>query len=540
MKVVTPAQMGKIDRTTINEYGIPSIVLMENAAIKVVEEIEKTLDVISCKKILIFAGKGNNGGDAFAVARHLFNKGADIIVYIVADRNSIKGDAAINLTILDKMGVETIEILEDTQLKTQLASADLIIDGIFGTGLKGKIKGIASQIINMINASSKTVISIDIPSGISGTTGEVSGTSIKANKTVTFAFPKVGLILYPGCEYAGELVVVDIGIPYKVMDGMDIKTNIISSKMISRHISKRDKQTNKGDYGRVLIISGSKGMTGAGCLTARAAHRSGAGLVYLAVPESLATIYGASLTETIIISLKDEGNGCNEDKDCNKGKDCNKDKDCNKGKGYIMPESIKLIEKQMKGKDVIAIGPGLSVNNSTIEFVHRIVEQSTIPLVLDADALNAIAYDVSILKKLKTTAIVTPHPGEMARLTGKTVEDIQKDRINTAKEFACKWKVITVLKGWRTIIALPDETIYINLTGNPGMATAGTGDVLTGIIASLIAQGIHPDYAACTGVYIHGLAGDMAASKIGEYGIIASDLIEEIPYAIKVCNKNIQ
>ena len=530
MKVVTPAQMNEIDKIAINEYGIPGIVLMENAALKVVEEIENALGVVSCKKILIFAGRGNNGGDAFAVARHLFNKGAAVNVYIIADRNSINGDAAVNLDILDKIGIETVEINGTCnkngicnkngtcnikegelikQLKMQLAFTDLVVDGIFGTGLKGEIKGITCEIIKIINDSSKTVISIDIPSGVNGTTGEVSGVCIKASKTVTFALPKIGLVLYPGCVYSGELVVADIGIPLKVMGSMDIKTSIIDRKMIPQWIPKRDKQTNKGDYGRVLIISGSKGMTGAGCLTARAAHRSGAGLVYLAVPESLGAIYGSSLTETITILLKDEG------------------------RGYILPENIELIEKHMEGKDVIAIGPGLSINNSTVEIVRRIVEYSTVPLVLDADALNAAAYDVSILKRLKTTAVVTPHPGEMARLTGKTTEQIQKDRINTAKEFACKWNVITVLKGWRTIIALPDGTIYINCTGNPGMATAGTGDVLTGLIAGFIAQGIQPHYAACAGVYIHGLAGDLAASKIGEHGIIASDLIDEIPYVIK-------
>ncbi len=551
MKVVTPTQMNNIDGITINEYGIPGIVLMENAALKVVDEIEKTLGIISCKKILIFAGKGNNGGDAFAVARHLFNKGAEISVYIIADRNSIKGDAAVNLMILDKMGVETFdtgksseigdtietiesgEIVENAendkasetvelnktcnmkerelirQLKMQLESTDLIVDGIFGTGLKGKIKGIASQIINMINASSKKVISVDIPSGVNGTTGEVSDICIKADKTVTFALPKIGLILYPGCDYTGELVVADIGIPLKAIYSMDIKTNIIDKNMISQWIPKRDKQTNKGDYGRVLIISGSKGMTGAGCLTAKSAHRSGAGLVYLAVPESLGAIYSSSLTETITIPLKDEG------------------------RGYIIMENIELIKKQMEGKDVIAVGPGLSLNSSTIEAVHWIVEHSTVPLVLDADALNALARNVLLLKKLKTAAVITPHPGEMARLTGKTIEQVQKDRINVAKEFAYKWNVITVLKGWRTVIALPDETIYINLTGNPGMATAGTGDVLTGLIAGFIAQGIRPDYAACVGVYIHGLAGDMAASRIGEHGIIASDLMEEIPIAMK-------
>jgi hydroxyethylthiazole kinase-like uncharacterized protein yjeF len=566
MQVATPLQMREIDRKAITEYGIPGIVLMENAALQVVREIERMLGEVAGKKILVFAGKGNNGGDAFAVARHLYNKGARIGLCVLACRNSIKGDAAVNLAIIEKMGIEMVEIIgtgnndnneskdsndnkkdagngdnrgntgncpgkdsmrEDTENKTKylkgiqyaknwLAMADLVVDGIFGTGLKGEITGVGAEIIKLINSYSKPVISIDIPSGINGETGDVCGVCIKASKTVTFGLPKIGLILFPGCEYAGELIVADIGIPPEVLGGMGIKIHIIEKKTVASMIPARERQTNKGDYGKVLIISGSRGMTGAGCLAARAAHRAGAGLVYLAVPGSLLPVYGASLTETIVIPVEDQG------------------------KGHIVLDGVVFLEKQMEGKDVIAAGPGLSVNEGTIGFISRIIESSTLPLVLDADALNAIAHDVSVLKRLKTTAVITPHPGEMARLTGKSTDQVQRDRVNMAREFASKWGVITVLKGFRTVVALPDETIYINLTGNPGMATAGTGDVLTGIIAGLIAQGIKPEDAAVAGVYLHGLAGDIAAFKKGEYGLVASNLVDEIPGAIMeiVDNRN--
>lgn len=572
MFIATPSQMGEIDRRAISEYGIPGIVLMENAAIKVVEEIEKTVGNVSSKKILVFAGKGNNGGDAFAVVRHLFNKGASVFTYILGDRNSIKGDAVVNLNILDKIGVPIVEIstvkisnsevketgagitgngivgtyvigtntagiagigvtdtniagvaganvagtrVADTnvagiieQLKKELVSTDLIVDGIFGTGLKGEVKGIIAEVINIINSSGKTVVSIDIPSGLNGETGEVLGVCVRATKTVTFAYPKPGLILHPGCEYTGELIIADISIPARIAGEMGLKMNLLDGETVARWIPKRPNNTNKGDYGRILIIGGSKGMIGACRLCARAAHRTGAGLVYMAVPESLYPVYAASLTETIAIPFDDGGKGC------------------------LSKESIDLLEKQIQGKDVIAAGPGLSVNEDTVEIVRWLVKNLQVPLVLDADALNAISHDASILKELKATAVITPHPGEFARLTGKSISEIQKDRINAAKEFACKWNVITVLKGFRTVVALPDGTVYINPTGNPGMATAGTGDVLTGIIAGLIAQGKEPAYAACAGVYLHGLAGDRVATRIGEHGLIAGDLIEEIPHAI--------
>jgi len=521
MKVVKPEQMSEIDKIAIEKYGIPGIILMENAALKVVEEIDKTIGCISGKKAVIFAGKGNNGGDAFAVARHLFNRGAFVTIYIIGSIDSIKGDAAVNLGILNKMGLKPVELDKpETQefkethkliiknLTLSLNYTDIVIDGIFGTGLRGEITGIAKHIISTVNSSGKAVISIDIPSGINGSSGEIMGTCIKADKTISFGLPKIGLITHPGCEYTGEIVIADIGIPKAVIESIDIKTHVIDKDIALPIIPKRTNQSNKGDYGRTLIITGSTGMTGAGCLAAGAALRAGAGLVYLGVPSSLAYIYNTVVKEAITVSMDDLG------------------------KGYISSGIINTFERYIEGKDVIAVGPGLSVNEDIFRIVSWLIENSYIPLVLDADALNAVAKDVSILGKLRAPAVITPHPGEMARLMGTSIAEVQRDRIKAAGDFALRWNVITVLKGWHTVVALPDGRIFINTCGNPGMATAGTGDVLTGLIAGLMAQKLKPEDAAVVGVFIHGTAGDWVAGRIGEHGLIAGDLVEEIPYVM--------
>lgn len=524
MKIAKPEQMAKIDKIAIEKYKIPSIVLMENAALCVLKEIKKTLNGLCSKKVVIFAGKGNNGGDAFAIARHLHNKGALVNIFLLGDVETIKGDARINLEILRKMGVVPTEINSHytninymTNMMLFISEADIIIDGILGTGLKGKVKDITKDIIKIINESEKYILSIDIPSGLNGNTGEVMGECVKADKTVTFVLPKVGLFLYPGCEHAGEIIVADIGIPTQIIDSIDdpINNYILNSDVFSDLVPNRCKQTNKGDFGRAFIITGSPGMTGAGCLSAKAALRTGAGLVYIGVPLSLAHIYNIALAEAITISLNDW------------------DGTANSKRGYLTLECIQELSEQIKNKNVIAIGPGLSKNKDIFGIVDWLIENSTVPLVLDADALNAISYDISILSKLKVNAVITPHPGEMSRLCGISVDEIQNNRIEIAREFACRWKVITVLKGWRTVIAFPDGTVFINTSGNPGMATAGTGDVLTGIITGLIAQGLTPEQAAVAGTFMHGIAGDRVSNRLGEHGLIAGDIVEEIPYVTR-------
>ena len=520
MKVVTPKQMNEMDRLSIDHIGIPGIVLMENAALSVVNEILKTIGDAAGKKITIFAGKGNNGGDAFAVARHLYNICAEVFIYVTVSKNQITKDAAINLSILEKMGATVTELSDPSaavpqieesvlmDLQNNIKTSEIIIDGIFGTGLKGEVGGLSAKIIELINNSGKYVIAIDIPSGICAESGQVLGVGVKAHKTVTFAFPKIGEVIHPGCEYAGELIVSDIGIPRIISENIGIKIQTTEKMQVSALLPGRSKNTNKSDYGKALIITGSTGMTGAGCLTADACLRTGAGLVYLGVPSSLTAIYETAIMETITIPLED------------------------RGLGYLGKNSISPLMDSLDKFNVIAAGPGLSMQTDVLEVIKAIITNCKVPLVLDADALNALSKDVSILENKKAEIIITPHPGEMSRLTGRSTREIQENRISIAEEFSSKYGVITVLKGSKTIIASPDGTIYINQTGNPGMATGGTGDVLTGIIAGLVGQDLKPFDASAVGVYLHGLAGDNVVKIKGIHGLKASDLVEELPHTI--------
>lgn len=512
MKVATPEQMRKTDECAINVYGIPGMLLMENAACAVAAEALSMMGGSEGRTVVVAAGRGNNGGDAFAAARLLYSKGASVRVYMMGKKAGLSGDALINMEILERIGVKIIELADSdglTGFSEELAAADLILDGMFGTGLSRDITGFAAEIIKTINASGKPVLSIDIPSGIDGSDGSIRGICVKADVTVTFCMPKLGLVLSPGCEYAGRLVTADIGIPPCVLDKQDIRNWIIDSEMVSDIIPRRKADSNKGDYGRALIITGSTGMTGSGCLASVSALRAGAGLVYTAVPESLAGIYASKLTEPIVIPLKDNG------------------------EGRLLASCTDMIASALEKMDVAAIGPGLTLSEEIREIVEFVIINSKIPLIIDADALNAISADTSVLKKLKTKAVLTPHPGEMARLTGKSIKEVQSDRVGTARRFAEEFGVTVVLKGNRTVVALADGRLFINTTGNAGMATAGTGDVLTGVITGIAAQGVPAEDAAVAGVYLHGLAGDACANYKGMHGIVAGDLADILPITIR-------
>lgn len=508
MKIATPVQMREIDRISIDKYGIPGILLMENAALRVAEESLKLLEGTNGRKTAIFAGKGNNGGDAFAVARHLFNRGIDVHVYTLCKAEDLPYDARINRDIISRMGIPEI-LVTDVDCIDDLSYCDIIIDGIFGTGFRGKAEGLAAAVISLINKSEKPVLSIDVPSGLDSLTGRAEGACIKACRTVALGLPKLGMTIYPGLDMCGEIVVADIGIPAAAVEQAGLKYSLIDRDMVRDIFPARYSDTNKADYGKLLLLTGSAGMTGSGCLAARAAYRSGAGLVYMGVPASLSHIYDQSVTEAVTLSLADDGDGY-----------------FNESAADILPEII-------ADKDAVAIGPGLSTKKGAYGIVAKLVEKAQIPIVIDADGLNAAARDVSLLGRLKTEAVLTPHPGEMSRLTGMTIKEVQQDRIGCASGFSAKWGVIVVLKGARTVIALPDGRVFINTTGNSGMAAGGTGDVLTGVIASLIGQGIDPSNAAVAGVFLHGLAGDLAAAELGEHGVIAGDIAERLPYAIK-------
>jgi len=503
--------MKKIDKTAINDIGIPGMVLMENAASGVVREVKKILGGIPGKSVAVLAGKGNNGGDAYAVARHLFNMGAYTNVYVFSKLDDISGDAKINLDILLKMGIEVNEVTTDekvNEIKDVVKRANVVVDGLLGTGLKGEVEGAMASIIEFVNSCCVPVVAVDIPSGVNGETGKVSNACIKAGTTVTFGFPKLGQLIHPGCEYVGNLKVVDIGIPKAAIDATSIKSHLIDMEYVLRLLPKRRNDSNKGTYGKVLVVAGSRGMTGAASLTGLSALRSGAGLVYMAAPLSLVPIFAGTLIEAVAIPFEDGNKGC------------------------LGRESIPGILKQLENVDVAAVGPGLSAGDEIAEVVYNIVKNSQVPIVLDADGINVLAKDVSVLKGLKSQMVITPHPGEMARLLGASVKEVQDDRVNVARTFSKQWGVITVLKGSRTIIASPEGDIYINTTGNPGMATGGSGDVLTGIIAGFIGQGLKPLDASIAGVYLHGLCGDRIAARKGEYGLIAGDLAQEIPYVL--------
>jgi NAD(P)H-hydrate epimerase len=513
MKVVTGAQMGQIDKYSIEQIGIPSMVLMENAALKVVKHIDLYFEKqsLSEKNIVIIAGKGNNAGDAFAAARHLIIRGYNTRIYCLFNKDCLSGDARLNLDILYRIGAR-IEYLEDNSNMDSLCAAVensyLVVDGIFGTGFRGQVQGHIAKAVELINTTSKYVISIDIASGIESATGRAADICIKADKTVTFELPKIGQLIFPGAGYTGQLAVESIGMPPQAIESTEIALNLTDSDFINTVIPKRKTEFNKGNCGKVIIVTGSSGMAGSGCIAAKACLRTGSGLVYIAGPSSLINIYQSVVPEAVAIGL--------EDKD-----------------GAISEKSTGTIAGALKKCNVAAIGPGLSTNESIYNIIDTITDNINIPVVLDADALNAIAKNTEMFKKFKKDVVITPHPGEMSRLTGLDISYIQQNRIEVATKYAGIWGVVVVLKGARTIIADKDGKIYINPTGNAGMATAGSGDALTGIIASLIGQGANVFEAAVAGVYIHGLAGDIVCLSKGEYGINAMDIAENVPYAIE-------
>lgn len=516
MKVATSQEMRDIDKYAIEKLGIPGVVLMENAGLKVFAYVKKMLGKVENKTIKIFCGKGNNGGDGYVAARHLLNHGANVEVYLLGEKKSVSGDAEINLNILLNMGIGVKEILTENdviEINNDIKQCDLIIDAIFGTGIRGEIQGPARSLINNINHSGKPVLSIDIPSGIQGDTGKICGVCVKASATVSFALPKLGLLLYPGAEFVGKLIIADIGIPQKAVDSVVITSEVITEKNVKPLFPKRSPDTHKGNYGRVLILAGSAGFTGAAALTAMGALRSGAGLVTLGIPESLNPIMEVKLTEAMTMPLPETP------------------------VHTLSLNALPVIIERINEFDAIAVGPGLSNNKEIYTIVKGVIKNCKKPIVIDADGLNVLAGAAEVLKNAKSPIIITPHPGEMARLMNTTTSEIQGNRIEIAKKAASELKSIVILKGARSLIAHPDGRLAVNLTGNPGMATGGSGDVLTGILAGLLAQGLSPYDAAVAGVYLHGLAGDFAAKKHSQRGLVAGDILSELPGVLKVLEK---
>lgn len=512
MKIVKVQEMKDIDQKASLDFGIPSIILMENAGLRTVEVIEDILGSCPGKKVSVLCGKGNNGGDGLVVSRHLINAGVYVDTFLIGEENNLSPDALTNYQILKRMKAAIYPLQAEAGLDRfmmSVLSADLIVDALYGIGLKGGVSEFESQVINILNWSRRPVIAVDIPSGVEADTGKVHGAAVKATHTVTFALPKLGLLLKPGRDYVGTLSVADISIPLPLLTDPVLKHNLVNEKLVSTLLKKRDSEGHKGTYGHAMIIGGSLGMTGAVMMSSYAALRSGAGLVTAAVPESLVPVVDSALLEVMSTPLAENG-------------------DC-----VISVEALPAIENLLGTASVCAIGPGMSRYHDARTIIGFILENSGIPLVIDADALNALVGDTNILKHRQVPLVLTPHPGEMARLTGKSIEEIQSRRIETARGFAREHGLTLVLKGHNTVIATSNGDVYINMTGNPGMATAGSGDVLTGVITALIAQGLNPQQAAIAGVYLHGAAGDLAAVDRGERGLVATDLLHCLPQAIR-------
>ena len=516
MKVVTAAEMRQIDQDTIEGIGIPGIVLMETAGSAIVRAIERHYP--TCQRIGIFAGKGNNGGDGIVIARQLAHVGRDVHLFLVSPEDSFTGEAQTNLQIAKNLGLRIEEILTGFYgtgtVPTTLASCELLIDAILGTGLRGTVRDPITTIINAINRLPTPILSVDLPSGLDADTGHPLGTCIQADRTVTIGLPKRGVLMHPGAELTGKLEVVDIGFPEQVVDAQNIKVNWTTAAQASQWMPSRPPFSHKGSYGRVLIVAGSTGMTGAAALASEAALRAGAGLVTLAIPKHLNPILEGLLPEVMTLPLPETDAG-----------------------SLAVSATSTILEFAVKTKSVLAIGPGLSQHPETVSFVHQLIRENReqgldLRMVIDADGLNALAQAKETLSLLNSDTVLTPHPGEMARLTNTSVPVLEKDRISTAQQFASKYSVTLVFKGAPTVTSDPNGNLWVNSTGNPGMATGGMGDVLTGIISGLMAQGIPSESAATLGVYLHGLAGDTVAERSGMHGLIASDVLKAVPQAI--------
>ena len=513
MKLLTAEQMRKLDATAIHTLGIPGIVLMENASLGVFQVIAASEENLTGLRACIVCGRGNNGGDGFAVARHLLNAGAKPQLVLAAQPSKISGDALTNFNICKKLKIPMSVVTSEPalgKLKSALRGADIVVDALLGTGFRGELRPLFLEIVRTINRRKATVYAVDIPSGVQADDGRAGNAAVRAQHTVTFGAPKIGLFVHPGAEHAGQVYIVDIGIPTTLTEKVVAKTHLTSPAYVATHVLPRAETAHKGDCGRLLIVGGSVGMSGAVCLAGMAALRAGAGLVYLAAPEEIASIVDKKLTEGVTVPLPDVDGGlsslCIDD----------------------------LIEKAA-GVDAVVLGPGMGVTDDTIRIVETLVREVRVPMLVDADGLNCLARlkSLALLRKAHAPLVLTPHPGEMARLLKSKTSAVQADRLNAARSFAKRHKASLVLKGALSVTAAPGGEVYVNPTGNPGMATAGSGDVLSGVAGAFLAEGMEAFAAAVCGAYIHGAAGDAAAKARGRRAATAGDFARAVALVMK-------
>ncbi len=508
MDLVTASEMQRMDRETIESFGLPGRLLMENAGRGATAFFIENLCPMCGDTIGVMAGRGNNGGDGFVMARYLHQKGLSVKVFLLSDPKQVVGDARLNLDLLAPLNIEVIHLPDQAAFEAAtalLAEPTMWIDALLGTGLNADVRGYFKAAIAFLNAAAKPIFAVDIPSGLNADTGQVQGFCVKADATATFAFAKVGHLLHPGVQHTGRLKVIDIGIPAHIVEKVGCRQHLLTPGGSRRLLRPRDPQAHKGSTGHLLVVAGKSGTTGAAAMTAMAALRTGAGLVTLGCPQGVQALVAQQTLEAMTVGLAETH------------------------LGGLSAKALPQILGLASGRKCIAVGPGMGTESDTGTLLEGLLNQSPLPLVIDADGLNLLADRIELLAQAKVPVILTPHPGEMARLTGQTTADLLKDRVATARSFAVTHGVVLVLKGARSIVARPDGHVWVNSSGNSGMASGGMGDVLTGVIAGLVTQDYAPEAAARLGVYLHGAAGDALARTIGPQGYLASDLMAALP-----------
>ena len=504
MKLASVEEMRLMDRHCLEKLGIAEEILMENAALASIALLQRKIGIRD-KKFIVFCGSGNNGGDGLVIARLIHSHGGRTKVFLLGDKNKFRGAAQTNMAIIDKLPIEVLKLENSAAAKKDVAHCDMIIDAIFGTGLDRPVTGLAADIIALTNKSKKKVLSLDIPSGVNGNTGEVMGVAVKADYTATFGLPKIGNMLYPGYELCGELFVSHISFPPSLTENNDLQ--IATNDYVA--LPKRQAEAYKGSVGDVLFIAGAANYYGAPYFAAMSFLKAGGGYARLAAPQSIIGKLAVKGREIVYLPQEETAAG-----------------------SIAMKCKNKLLEAAAK-VDMVVIGPGLSLQEETVRLVKELVRAIKVPLLIDGDGLTAIAGNPGILRSRKAATILTPHLGEMVRLTGKSAAQISSNKIAVLRETTEKLKATIVLKGAHSLIGTQKGSVYINLSGNAGMATAGSGDVLTGCIAAMYGLGLTPYEATRKGVFLHGYAGDLAADKKGVDGITAKDIMEFLPQALK-------
>lgn len=513
MNACTANEMRNIDRLASERGGVPSIILMENAALACVNALYSKFPDMRSKRAAVFCGKGNNGGDGFAIARHLYNRAVDTTVFLVCG-DEFKGDAQINFDIIDGMNVKIEHVYNTDILDYVIPSYDIVIDAIFGTGIHGEIEGTPRDVIEKINEFSKFTLSADVPSGINSDTGEVCGVCVRADMTVTFAAYKIGMLLYPAADFTGEIILDKISIPDYIINSAPHAAEVMDDKMYAGLFPPRRSDSHKGDYGKILVVGGSEGMSGAPYMAATAALNAGAGLVTIAAPDCINDILEVKTTEIMTAAVKSRG-------------------------GRFAAEGAYEILKRAEKSDAVLIGPGMGTSEECAEIVRELLKNAKQPVVVDADALNILSRDMTMLEDCTCPLIFTPHEMEFSRLSGLAPDEIKADRLGTSKAFCEKYGVTLVLKGAHTVVTAPDGFQYINNTGGPGLAKGGSGDVLAGITAAFAARLGDETLSAAAAVYLHGKSGDAVTEQRGAEAVTASAVADGLGRAADIICRSV-